>query len=181
MGALMDYTDADGNTVDLVGHEGWVEHGLVGEYVECDNNGLNILSRYDETSGEHWTTTYGTGMPAFSGRYRPGCECGWRGEIFDANTSEHWRDTIFADGAPGHLPDDVYDELMEGWEAHVDAIITTLGLDPITQADRAVTAAQAQLRQAVADARAAGRSWSDIATQLQISKQAAWQRFQDLG
>lgn len=181
MGTLKYYTDGDGNDVELSEHEGWVEHELVAEYVRVDSKGPFTWSSYDETTGTHWTTTYGGEMPDYSGRYRPGCECGWRGEIFNANTSNRWREEIFTNGKPDVLPDHIYDEVLEGWHTHVKAIIaTTLDLDPIGQADRDVRNAQARLRRAVAAARTAGRSWSEIGGQLRVSKQAAWERFQDL-
>ena len=47
----------------------------------------------------------------------------------------------------------------------------------ITEAMAAVSDADAQLREAVADARAHGESWSLIGMVLGVSKQAAQQRF----
>lgn len=50
-------------------------------------------------------------------------------------------------------------------------------LRAIISAGKAVTAAEAKLRKAVTDARAAGDSWTVIGAALGVTKQAAQQRF----
>lgn len=74
----------------------------------------------------------------------------------EADATEQWLDQL----DPAHL--DFRDA------AHVRAIIA---------AAQALTAAEENLRQAVADARAAGDSWTLIGAALGTSKQAAHERF----
>jgi hypothetical protein len=47
----------------------------------------------------------------------------------------------------------------------------------IIEAQSGVEEAQARLRKAVLDARAAGDSWAVIGAALGVSRQAAWERF----
>lgn len=74
----------------------------------------------------------------------------------EATATEEWLDSL----DPAKL------EFRDA--GHVRAII---------KAAEAVTAAEKELRQAVADARAAGDSWTVIGAALGVTKQAAQQRF----
>lgn len=182
VGTTTYYTDADGHRIELSAHEGYVENELVDEFTKIDAQGPFTYSDYDPETTSHWTSTYSNGIPEFTGRYRPACDCGWRGDIFDANIPNPWYLGIFVEGKADILPDEAEDHLLERWHAdHVQPIIDlALDLDPIAQADHDARDAQDRLRTAVAGARQAGRSWSEIAAKLRVTKQAAWERFQDL-
>ena len=104
-----------------------------------------------------------------TGRYRPSCECGWLGPIFDGrDPSSPWPlDQLWpaseSSDAGEHsvvLPEEIDDELMAPWHAHADAII---GIDAVAEAANALRVAEDRLGQTIAVARAAGTSWEVIA------------------
>ncbi|WP_034240017.1 ECF-type sigma factor [Saccharomonospora iraqiensis] len=72
-----------------------------------------------------------------------------------------------------------FEQLADDLDPHTAEVDHTDDLRTIADAAEAVTADQARLREAVALARAHGRSWNDIALALGVSRQAARQRFAD--
>ncbi|WP_019810711.1 ECF-type sigma factor [Saccharomonospora halophila] len=73
-----------------------------------------------------------------------------------------------------------FEQLADNLDPDTDEVDHTDDLRTIADAAEAVTADQARLREAVALARAHGRSWNDIALALGVSRQAARQRFADV-
>lgn len=183
MGTVRFYTDADGNKECLEGHEGYVAHELSTRRVYDPGPGEPMdMGDYDETSKTWWSGTWATGMPELTLRYRPTCECGWAGPIFDAVKSDRWRAEVVDDPQyRGYLPDRCEDELMEAWGDHADALVAQrVTLDPIAAANRDLRRATDALHRAIRDARVVGRSWAEIASQLGVSKQAAWERYRHI-
>lgn len=72
-----------------------------------------------------------------------------------------------------------FEELAEELDPETAKVLPTEDLRGIAVAADAVRADEARLREAVAIARAQGRSWNQIAVALGISRQAARQRFAD--
>lgn len=64
--------------------------------------------------------------------------------------------------------------------ARDDDVLSVL-LDDVKAAADQVGGAVDQLHAAVAEARTAGATWTEVATTLGISKQAAWERFAKRG
>ncbi|RCW40409.1 ECF sigma factor [Halopolyspora algeriensis] len=72
-----------------------------------------------------------------------------------------------------------FEQLADDLDATTVEAEHTDDLRAIATAAEAVATDQARLREAVALARARGRSWNEIAISLGVSRQAARQRFAD--
>jgi hypothetical protein len=122
-----------------------------------DHEGWLALVLDDGTETNEWSTRI---EPRIVG-VRPSCECGWRGTL--------------ANHPAGFPEDNEYDEYMQEWERqHARPV---LALRNLRDAGQEARRAGGALREAVAEARAAGASWSEVGTALSVTKQAAQQRF----
>ncbi len=72
-----------------------------------------------------------------------------------------------------------FERLAEDLEPNTTDVEHTDDLREVALASEAMLADQARLREAVAVARAHGRSWNDIALRLGVSRQAARQLYSD--
>ena len=72
---------------------------------------------------------------------------------------------------------DEIDEMLDSLDPRVHKARDATGFRRIVAAQKAVDAAEAELAEAVAAARAAGDSWTIVGVALGISRQAAQQRF----
>jgi hypothetical protein len=97
--------------------------------------------------------------------HRATCSCGWHGPIDDSRPGE---DLFDGDDGAG-------DVLMVPWEE--DHIGPLLWRQPLAQAISEARSADSAVVRAVAGARAAGASWTDIGAELGVTKQAAHERF----
>lgn len=162
---------------DAPGHEGWVGHvfadGILssgtstgaGVYAE----GYTYLPRDDND-----TSTWGVIDPAYLRPYSEvtgwvvRCSCGWRGVTrplaLERDVDPRWNEPS----------DEREHELMDEWRLHIAPLTRTGRVRDL--ADQ-LADVQAQLWDAVREARNAGASWSDVGSALGVSKQAAQQRY----
>lgn len=154
---------------DAPGHEGFMEREL-DSALDADS----FLGRLDEATGTWWSASWTTPMPGPTGRWRPACECGWRGDIADHITiagidPDH-------DRSEDMLDETVEDLLLSAWEHHIGE---ARSLPDLHAAARAAHEAQQTLDEAVFRARAAGHSWARIAIEVGLTRQAAHARWAD--
>ncbi|MCA1702357.1 MAG: hypothetical protein LC808_03445 [Actinobacteria bacterium] len=112
-----------------------------------------------ESAGGAWTTEIAERTVG----WRCECSCGWVGPVYDSK-------------GPTSPTDEQADAMMDGdWEAkHARPLLPLAGLDALAQQ---VAEADRKLRVGVAAARAGGVSWEQIGRALQVSRQAAWERY----
>ena len=149
------------------GHEGYMER----ELDSVPDPGLQI-GHLDDTTGTWWCASWTQRLPGPTGRWRPACECGWRGDIVD-------HDTIVGIDADHDRSEDMLDEtvedlLLSAWEHHIGEIRS---LPELRAAAQAAERGQRSLDEAVFAARAAGNSWARIAVEVGLTRQAAHARW----
>ena len=154
---------------DAPDHAGFMLRELVAPPTSSD---LDYLAHYDEAIGSYWCSSWATGIPAPTGRWRCACECGWRGDIVGPDEIA----AIDPDHSPDAdmLDDTVEDLLLAEWKAHIAGAVA---LDDLTTAATAVEDATRALEEAVRTARTAGHSWTQIGARFSITRQAAQQRW----
>ena len=169
MGTTRYYTDHHGEEQGLYDHEGYVEAEL-----DIENPLVPERGRWAAHSGPDV-------VGHFTGRQRAACECGWRGPVFEPGATSLWLEEVDLKRASVALPEDFYDAIMAAWDEHVDQVLAELtALAPISEWDRKLRQARAELDQAVAAARIAGQSWEAIGRALGVTRQGAWERYRHL-
>ena len=150
-------------------HPGFLLRELVAAPTQPD---LAHLAHLDHATGSYWCSSWGAGIPAPTGRWPGACECGWRGDIIEADEIA----TIDPDHSPTSefLDETVEDLLLAGWKTH---IADTSALVQLTTAAEAFDAANHALDDAVRRARTAGHSWTQIGQRFNITRQGAQQRW----
>lgn len=136
---------------DLPDHEGYV-------LAELDRE----VALYTDDGGRWTASDTQTREAAPIGRHRPACSCGWRGPIVNTGVID-----VFLD-------DRLHDALLVTWEMHTEPLIS---LAELRRSAERVAWEQDRIVTLVRAARHAGRSWSEIASALGVSKQAAQQRY----
>lgn len=137
-------------------HEGYV--GLAAGSIDHETElSLELSQRYR-------AGTYDGSLDAV----QSACSCGWRGPVVQAPHGVHWEPSMV------EAEDETRDALLESWVAHVRRGHV---LDNVRDAKRAEVAAGLLLADAVHAARDQEMSWALIASELGVSRQAAWERF----
>ena len=161
-------------------HEGYIETELAGAWPGADGE---LFAHWDETTGSWWASTWTSTRPTRTGRYRACC-AGYEGyaDHGQAPQCRHWRGSIVTLAVPAdsleEYSEQEEDEMMLAWAAHVDAGNALAG---VTAGRRAVVEAEAELHDAVWEARTAGRTWDEIGRVLGVTRQTAWERFRGVG
>ncbi len=123
------------------------------------------------------------------------CECGWTSEtthplpdgahddpdadedVFERPVYEDWRaHTAAAAAADPDVPPEVHAAVTAALAA-LHGVATTRPLAALTAARLLTEGAEQATRQAVISARAAGRSWADIARPLALHRQSVYERY----
>ena len=147
---------------------GWIhDTGYEPAYVH-EGYAANVLS--DGTNTSTWSAELERRIVG----WRAACTCGWRSELLYLR-DEHPSD----DGdAPEHVAGYETDEgCYIEWRTHLSQTLPELAVYDAWEAIRERTEA---LEMAIGTARAAGITWTKIGEATDMSKQAAWQRWQHL-
>lgn len=171
----MSYQTDDGE------HEGWEAAEFRGGWFSVGSNGAGAMVRRfgpGPLRGQHRGA-----RETIDGRealgWRGLCECGWRGPLWErvqvpAEHDPASHKVYDPDPSPyGDAPAEVEDAIHREWTAHLEPE-TLISVRSMAQA---VNDAQAQLTEAVREARRDGRSWADIGGAVGISRQSAHERW----
>lgn len=114
--------------------------------------------------------------------WRPGCDCGWRGQVWTRVAAPDLADPdsrlLAVTGPWADLEDADETLVIDEWRRH---IAPWKGLEAIEDAAAGHAAATRSLNEAVRAAKAAGASWADIGRAAGISRQSAHERWSTLG
>ena len=113
--------------------------------------------------------------------WRGACTCGWQGELWQrvltaADADLAARKEYVPVGEFADVSGEVEDAVQEEWLVHIAPFEAILGVEAAARAHRR---AGHRLDKAVAAAKAAAASWTDIGRAAGISRQAAHERWAD--